>query len=338
MNSESLPPSIGISLGDPAGIGPELALRAAAELRSSFSGELALIGSYRLLERVSSQLQLPLPPAVSAQQWLSGPRPTAAGSWVVDVPGLDADRVTPGMWTADTGLASYRWVELAIQASLAGRLDAMVTGPIQKEAWRAAGSPYPGHTELLAEQTGSQRVRMLLTSPELSCLLVTIHTPLADVANQLSEEAIYDSILLAAEAMGRRTWRFRDQPPRISVLGLNPHAGEHGLMSHAEEERLIQPAIDRARQQGLKVAGPLPPDTAFIRAWRERTDVYVCMYHDQGLIPLKALAFDEGVNVTLGLPIVRTSVDHGTAMDLAWQGVADHRSLMAAVHMAEQLR
>jgi 4-hydroxythreonine-4-phosphate dehydrogenase len=177
----------------------------------------------------------------------------------------------------------------------------------------------------------------MLTSPEISCLLVTIHKPLADVASLLTEEAIYESILLAAEAIGRRTWRQSHQPPRISVLGLNPHAGEHGLMSHLEEERLIQPAIDRARQKGLDIAGPLPPDTAFIPAWRQRTDVYVCMYHDQGLIPLKALAFDEGVNVTLGLPIVRTSVDHGTAMDLAWQGVADHRSLLAAVQMAEQL-
>jgi 4-hydroxythreonine-4-phosphate dehydrogenase len=330
-------PSIGVSLGDPAGIGPEVALRAASELRRSFSGELALIGSYRLLERVSKQLQLPLPPAISAEQWLSARPPQTPDFCVVDLPGLDADRVEPGSWTADTGSASYRWVELAIKAALAGRIDAMVTGPIQKEAWRAAGSRYPGHTELLAEQTGSRQVRMMLTSPEISCLLVTIHKPLADVASLLTEEAIYESILLAAEAIGRRTWRQRHQPPRISVLGLNPHAGEHGLMSHLEEERLIQPAIDRARQKGLDIAGPLPPDTAFIPAWRQRTDVYVCMYHDQGLIPLKALAFDEGVNVTLGLPIVRTSVDHGTAMDLAWQGVADHRSLLAAVQMAEQL-
>ncbi len=330
-------PSIGVSLGDPAGIGPEVALRAASELRRSFAGELALIGSYRLLERVSNQLQLPLPPAISAEQWLNARPPQTPDFCVVDLPGLDAERVEPGSWTADTGSASYRWVELAIKAALAGRIDAMVTGPIQKEAWRAAGSRYPGHTELLAEQTGSRRVRMMLTSPEISCLLVTIHKPLADVASLLTEEAIYESILLAAEAIGRRTWRQRHQPPRISVLGLNPHAGEHGLMSHLEEERLIQPAIDRARQKGLDIAGPLPPDTAFIPAWRQRTDVYVCMYHDQGLIPLKALAFDEGVNVTLGLPIVRTSVDHGTAMDLAWQGVADHRSLLAAVQMAEQL-
>lgn len=330
-------PSIGVSLGDPAGIGPEVALRAASELRRSFAGELALIGSYRLLERVSKQLQLPLPPAISAEQWLNARPPQTPDFCVVDLPGLDAERVEPGSWTADTGSASYRWVELAIKAALAGRIDAMVTGPIQKEAWRAAGSRYPGHTELLAEQTGSRRVRMMLTSPEISCLLVTIHKPLADVASLLTEEAIYESILLAAEAIGRRTWRQRHQPPRISVLGLNPHAGEHGLMSHLEEERLIQPAIDRARQKGLDIAGPLPPDTAFIPAWRQRTDVYVCMYHDQGLIPLKALAFDEGVNVTLGLPIVRTSVDHGTAMDLAWQGVADHRSLLAAVQMAEQL-
>jgi 4-phospho-D-threonate 3-dehydrogenase / 4-phospho-D-erythronate 3-dehydrogenase len=330
-------PSIGISLGDPAGIGPEVALRAASELKDGPAEEIALIGSYRLLERVSRKLQLPLPPALSAEQWLTAPRPQPPGCSVVDVPDLDAEGVVPGRWTAETGLASYRWVELAIQACLAGRIDAMVTGPIQKEAWRAAGSPYAGHTELLAEQTGSQRVRMLLTSPEISCLLVTIHNPLADVASLLTEEAIFESIVLAADAVGRRTERQQNRPPRISVLGLNPHAGEHGLMSHLEEERLIQPAIDRARELGLSITGPLPPDTAFIPAWRERTDVYVCMYHDQGLIPLKALAFDEGVNVTLGLPIVRTSVDHGTAMDLAWQGVADHRSLMAAVQMAAQL-
>jgi 4-phospho-D-threonate 3-dehydrogenase / 4-phospho-D-erythronate 3-dehydrogenase len=211
-----------------------------------------------------------------------------------------------------------------------GKIDAIVTGPIQKEAWQAAGIEFPGHTELLASMTQTLSYRMMLTAPEISCVLVTIHIPLADVASSLTIRDVYESIRLASEALSRKLGR----QSRVTVCGLNPHAGENGMFSHREEERIIQPAIEMARAAGMFVCGPLSPDTAFVASRRQETDVYVCMYHDQGLIPLKALAFDDAVNVTLGLPIVRTSVDHGTAMDIAWRGVASDKSLRAAIEMA----
>jgi 4-hydroxythreonine-4-phosphate dehydrogenase len=174
---------------------------------------------------------------------------------------------------------------------------------------------------------------MMLTSDSISCVLATIHIPLADVPSKLTTHSILRAIRLGAAALSLRHRR----PARVTVCGLNPHAGENGMFSHGEEDRLINPAIEDARQDGVHVVGPLPPDTAFTPSMRRQTDVYVCMYHDQGLIPLKALAFDDAVNVTLGLPIVRTSVDHGTALDLAWQGKASHSSMLAAIDMAIDL-
>ena len=329
---------IGLSIGDPAGVGPELALRVAERI-SEFPGvRLGLIGNHALLGRVAAKLGLPLPPERLADRW-SHELAAEAGPPVVSVTvgDLDADAVRPGVWTPQTGAASCEWVRFAAAAALANRIDAVVTGPIQKEAWHAAGIPYPGHTELLADMAGRTRVRMMLTSEELSCVLVTVHLPLADVAARLTEEDVLDSILLGAEALERRTRSRHGRGPRVTVCGLNPHAGEHGLLSHSEEERIIEPAIRRARQAGVDVTGPLSPDAAFLPARRRITDVHICMYHDQGLIPLKALAFDEAVNVTLGLPIIRTSVDHGTAMDIAWEGQASESSLMAAIRMASEL-
>ncbi len=329
---------IGISIGDAAGVGPELALRVAAASQRFPELALTLIGDAALLERVAAVVQLPLPPQVDQQTWLSGTHPALPGqSVIVSVGELNAAAVQPGRWTAETGAASLQWVQFAAQAALAGRLDGIVTGPIQKEAWHAAGTHHPGHTELLAELAGDCDVRMMLTSEEISCVLATIHVPLADVPKLLTSDDIFQAIRLGAAALEQRTRRREQRPPRVTVCGLNPHAGEHGLFSYREEEEIIVPAIERARAAGIDVSGPLSPDTAFVPAHRKRTDLYVCMYHDQGLIPLKALAFDEAVNVTLGLPIVRTSVDHGTALDIAWQGKANAASLFAAVRLAGEL-
>jgi 4-hydroxythreonine-4-phosphate dehydrogenase len=349
MSRVSTRKRIGISIGDPAGIGPELALRAAARIDEFTDVDLVLIGDGALLRRVASEVGLPL----RAIQWISdwnqlagkGIKPEATDQNDADrnqvsifsVGDLNADSVIPGQWTAMTGAASYRWVCVAAKAAIDGHLDAMVTGPIQKEAWHAAGIEYPGHTELLADLTSSSRVRMMLTSDELSCVLATVHIPLVDVAAQLSGEDVYEAIELGVIALQKKCRRKFNAAPRVTVCGLNPHAGEHGLMSHQEEEQIIMPAIGRAIAAGYDVTGPLSPDTAFVPARRKITDVYVCMYHDQGLIPLKALAFDDAVNVTLGLPIVRTSVDHGTAMDIAWTGKANESSLMAAIRMASEL-
>jgi 4-hydroxythreonine-4-phosphate dehydrogenase len=349
MNRVSTRKRIGISIGDPAGIGPELALRAAARIEDFPDVDLVLIGDAALLRRVASEVGLPL----RATQWISDWAQVSVNEATRDAAeqnvadqghvsifsagDLNADTVIPGQWTAMTGAASYRWVCVAAKAAMDGHLDAMVTGPIQKEAWHAAGIDYPGHTELLAELTSTSRVRMMLTSDELSCVLATVHIPLVDVAAQLSSDDVYEAIELGVIALEKKCRRKFNAVPRVTVCGLNPHAGEHGLMSHQEEEQIIAPAILRAKAAGYDVTGPLSPDTAFVPARRKITDVYVCMYHDQGLIPLKALSFDDAVNVTLGLPIVRTSVDHGTAMDIAWTGKASESSLMAAIRMAIEL-
>ncbi|MCG8652892.1 MAG: 4-hydroxythreonine-4-phosphate dehydrogenase PdxA, partial [Pirellulales bacterium] len=274
-----------------------------------------LTGPRRVLQQIADRLELPM------------------ASDIIDIGDIDPQSLVPGRFSAQSGLASYQAVVAAIDLALNGRVDAIVTGPIQKEAWQLAGIAFPGHTELLAQRTGTKQYAMMLTSQQISCVLATIHVPLADVAALLTTDLVLRAIRLGAEALSRKLGR----AARVVVCGLNPHAGENGMFSHGEETNVIVPAIAQAKQLGLQVTGPLPPDTAFTPRQRDRTDVYVCMYHDQGLIPLKALAFDDAVNVTLGLPIVRTSVDHGTALDQAWQGTANHRSMLAAIDAAIDL-
>ena len=261
------------------------------------------------------------------------------GAYIMDCGSITVNQLTPGQFSTQTGLASFQAVELAIKHALSAQIDAIVTGPIQKEAWHDAGTGFLGHTELLAERTGTSEYCMMLAGKSCSTVLASIHRPIADAIRELSSQAIEQAIRLGGMAKEKRFGR----PPRITVLGLNPHAGEGGLLSHGEEEQIIQPAIDAVAQwsqtagRNWKVTGPVPPDTAFTPSMREATDVHVCMYHDQGLIPLKALSFDDAVNVTLGLPIVRTSVDHGTALDLAWKGIASENSMLAAIDLAIQL-
>jgi len=312
-------PKIAISVGDVAGIGPELSLACAMSPEIISRCQPVLFGPVKVLQRVAEHLKLAIPE-------------------IIDVPIDNASSVEPGRFTAATGHASYEAVCRAIDATMMGHTTAMVTGPIQKEAWHAAGIDYPGHTELLADRTQTDEFSMMLTSDVISCVLATIHVPLADVPSVLSIDLVARAIRHGVDALSRRLGR----PPRVAVCGLNPHAGENGLFSHGEEATIIGPAIDRVRREGpssqrMEIIGPLPPDTAFTPMMREKIDVYVCMYHDQGLIPLKALSFDDAVNVTLGLPIVRTSVDHGTALDLAWKGLAKRTSMMAAIKMAIDL-
>jgi len=252
---------------------------------------------------------------------------------VLDLKAIDAAAVEPGRVSAACGAAAYRYFTFAIDEALAGRVDAIATAPLHKEALHAAGIPFPGHTEILATRTNADRSCMMLTAPTITCSLVTVHVGYREVPALLTTDRILDTIELTAAAM----LRMRGHKPRLLVCGLNPHAGEHGLFGDREEERIIFPAIEAARARGIDVSGPLPPDTAFLPKFRSTTDAYVCMYHDQGLIPLKALAFEDAVNVTLGLPIVRTSVDHGTAFDIAWQGKADVSSLVQAVVLAAKL-
>jgi 4-hydroxythreonine-4-phosphate dehydrogenase len=310
-------PRIAITMGDPAGVGPELCLRLLREPRVRAVCAPVVVGDLALLNRVARRLGWPEP----------------AAERVHDMANLDAEAIEPGKVSAACGRAAFEYVTFATDEALVGRVDAIATGPLHKEALNLAGVPFPGHTEILAEQTGSPRVCMMLTSDEITCTLATVHVGYRDVADLLTRELVRETIEFTAAAMER----LRGRKPRLLVCGLNPHAGEHGLFGHHEEERVIAPAIEDAREKGIDVTGPLPPDTAFLPKYRKVADAYVCMYHDQGLIPLKALAFEEAVNVTLGLPIVRTSVDHGTAFDIAWQGVADVSSFVKAIELAARL-
>jgi 4-hydroxythreonine-4-phosphate dehydrogenase len=252
---------------------------------------------------------------------------------VLDVFGFDAEDFTPGQVSAKTGAAGYRYVEKSISAALAKQVAAVATAPLNKEALHAAGIMYPGHTEIFAEKTGAASACMFQFSEEVRASFVTVHVGYHEVPALITRERILEVIELTAAAMRR----IRGREPKLCVLGLNPHAGEHGLFGQKEEERFILPAVQAACEKGLQVEGPIPPDTAFIPAKRWAVDAFICMYHDQGHIPLKALAFDSAVNTTLGLPIIRTSVDHGTACDIAWQGKANAGSLFEAVKLAVKL-
>jgi 4-hydroxythreonine-4-phosphate dehydrogenase len=246
---------------------------------------------------------------------------------------MNVNELNPGTADAKTGRATYGYVTSAIDACVTNKVDAVVTCPANKEAMQAGGVTQPGHTEIFAEHTSTEKFCMAFFSDEICCSLVTVHCGYSEVPALLSVDRIYDVISLTRQAHQKLLGR----EPRLAVCGLNPHGGENGLFGNLEEENLIIPAIEKARNEGMQLLGPLPPDTAFTASIRESIDAYVCMYHDQGLIPVKALAFEEAVNVTLGLPIIRTSVDHGTALDIAWQGKADPSSLKSAVRLAVRM-
>ena len=238
----------------------------------------------------------------------------------------------PGVLSAAAGRAAYETIVRAVEDAQGGVVEAIATAPISKEAFRLAGLPWRGHTDLLAHLTGARSVAMMFYADALRVVLATIHIALAEVPKALTSDVMEATIRLTSCAMPR----FGYTRPRIAVAGLNPHAGEHGLFGR-EEETTIRPAIETCRTSGIDVSGPFPGDTVFVRAQRGEFDVVVACYHDQGLIPVKLLAFGQAVNVTLGLPIVRTSVDHGTAFDIAGRGIADPQSMIAAVLLAARL-
>jgi 4-hydroxythreonine-4-phosphate dehydrogenase len=286
-------PRVGITVGDPSGIGPEVAAKAAAEPAVVAACEPVLYG-----------------PATS-----------------------DALEAFPaGIVSPESARAAHAAIVAAVDDAKAGRIHAIATAPIHKEAFHAAGLPWPGHTELLAELTGSRRVAMMFHSEPLRVVLATVHMPLARVPEAITPERLADVIDLTAEALPR----FGTPEPRLALAGLNPHAGEGGVLG-GEEIAVLAPAVEAARARGIRIDGPIPGDTVFVRASRGEFDAVIACYHDQGLIPVKLLAFGRAVNVTLGLPIVRTSADHGTAFDIARQGVADASSMIHAVLLAARL-
>jgi 4-hydroxythreonine-4-phosphate dehydrogenase len=286
-------PVIAITVGDPAGIGPEIARKAAASPRVIACCRPVLYGPWR------DEALAPFP----------------AG--------------TP---TAASGESAYQAIDAAVRDAREGRVAAIATGPVSKEALAMAGYPWKGHTDLLAHLTGASRVAMMFWSPRLRVVLATVHLPLSAVPAALTASTLRNAVELSHLEMPR----FGVAAPRIGVAALNPHAGEGGLMG-TEEDAVMRPAIAALRAEGIDVSGPFPADTLFVRAARGEFDVIVAAYHDQGLIPVKLLGFGAAVNVTLGLPIVRTSVDHGTAFDIAGKNQADEGSLIEAILLAARL-
>jgi 4-hydroxythreonine-4-phosphate dehydrogenase len=315
-------------MGDPVGIGPEIVLSALGDAsiykicRPLVFGDIRVLGTAR--KSTGSRLNL---------EAVENPETGSYTHGTVDVLSLselDPENTSWGQPGIESGRAMVHYITRAIDMAVDGRIAAIATGPINKMAMQMAGFGYSGHTELLAKQTNTESFAMMLAGDRLRIVLVTVHIPLESVAAMLSKDRIVQTIRIAALELADR---FGCRNPRIAVAGLNPHAGEGGLFGN-EEKKMINPAVRQARSEGINATGPLPPDTVFYQAVAGRFDAVVCMYHDQGLIPFKLIHFTDGVNTTLGLPIIRTSVDHGTAYDIAGSGQANPGSLIAAIKMA----
>lgn len=320
-------PTIGITMGDPAGIGPEVVVKALAD--HSLRGRAKFI-VYGMHEQICYAADL----AELNPYWLRVPHEEArkieSGVVIADFDEFALDARRLGRPSVEAGRASIRFLEEAIVDARQGRIDALVTGPINKTAWDLAGFDFPGHTELLAKRCRTRRVTMMFASGPLRVALASTHQALFDLRNSFTIGLVFQPIDLLHQALGH--W-FGIAKPRIAVAAINPHAGENGRFGD-DEIRVIQPAVDMARNAGIDALGPFPADTLFWRAAQGEFDGVVAMYHDQALIPIKLLAFDSAVNVTLGLPIIRTSVDHGTAYDIVGKNKADPGSMKAAVGLA----
>jgi 4-hydroxythreonine-4-phosphate dehydrogenase len=333
-------PVIAITLGDPAGIGPEVILKALATPDISPLARWVIVGDRPTIERTGREIGIPFDTIGSGD---SGGQPVGqpAGQPVSQAVGqavsihhvdaLNGHHVVNGQMHASSGAAAVAYVKEATEQCLRGDADAMVTAPISKEAVALGGTHFSGHTEYIAELCGVNDSRMMLFNTRLSVVHVTTHIALRKAVDA-TPERIVRTIALAHEAMGRLGLA----KPRIAVCGMNPHASEHGLFG-TEEDDAVRPAMNAARAQGLACEGPFPPDTIFLDAWRGKWDVVIAMYHDQGHIPMKLLDFANTVNVTLGIPIVRTSVDHGTAFDIAGRNLADPTSMKAALRLAARM-
>lgn len=326
-------PLLALTLGDPNGIGPEIVLKAAQSPRVQEVARVVAVGSAAVLAEQAERLGLGRVQPVRAPDAMPGEGALA----VLDPDPEQPTTFTWGETTADGGRQAMLAVAKAADLCLSGDVDGMVTAPLSKEAIHLADYPFPGHTEFLQQRAGVPSVVMVLASEleagPLRVALVTIHVPVGAVADLVSQERIETTCRTLAAALRRDLGIER---PRLAVLGLNPHAGDGGVIGR-EEIETVRPAIDHLRADGFDADGPFPADAFFGRAAWTRYDAVVAMYHDQGLAPFKALAMGGGVNVTLGLPIVRTSPDHGTAFDVAGQGVADAGSMVEAVRLAAQM-
>ena len=318
---------LAVTIGDPGGIGPEVVLKAlpsvADECLPIVIGDLSVIedatrafGMSRSIKTISN---------------VDDAAPSPGILWCMDTKSLKS--YAKGKPAAGNGRACVDYIRSAVGLAMEKRVEGIVTAPISKEALKLAGFPWPGHTEMLAEFTRTREYAMMLVGRPLRVILVTIHTALRNVPALVTKERVLGTILLARKACTM----LGIEEPHIAVAGLNPHAGESGVLGNEEIQEII-PAITEAKERGVTAEGPYPPDVIFHKAYHGDVDMVVCMYHDQGLIPLKMIAFDKGVNVTVGLPIIRTSPDHGTAYDIAWKGIADPSSMREAMRLALRLK
>jgi 4-hydroxythreonine-4-phosphate dehydrogenase len=316
-------PRIGVTLGDPGGVGPEVVLKALARDGIVPAASTIIFGNRRIISREAATLGLK--PVMGA--WRKE-EPAGAGVFLADVPGTPPEAVR-GRPDRENGRGSFLFFEAAVAAARDGLLDAIVTAPVSKAAWALAGIPWRGHTEYLEHFYPG--AIMSFWSHRLRVALLSHHLPLAEALGRIRQSVLLDFL----RALARSALAIAGGPKEFVVAGLNPHAGEGGLLG-AEEEREIRPAVETARSEGIPVSGPYPPDTVFLKALGRPETMAVALYHDQGLIPFKMEAFGTGVNATLGLPFVRTSPDHGTAYDIAGRGLADPSSMAAALRLAGQ--
>ena len=328
MNRERVP-GLAITMGDPGGIGPEVIVKAisSGEIRDHCNP--VVIGDAGVIEEAVRVTGLPV--RVRAITGMKDSETAPGTIEVIHVQTLLTN--TKGSPSESAGHAIVEYIKMAVDAAMNGEAGAIVTAPISKESLKMAGYSWPGHTEMLAEMTKAEDFAMMFVSEKMKVILCTIHVPLRDVPDMISDRLVMKTIRLAKKGMKM----FGIENPCIAVSGLNPHAGESGIMGK-EEIDFILPAIKKAQQEGIDVQGPYPPDVVFHRAYNGDFDIILCMYHDQGLIPFKMLAFETGVNVTVGLPIVRTSPDHGTAFDIAWKNRANPSSMLEAMKLATKLK
>lgn len=328
MNTRSHRPVLGITMGDPAGIGPEIIIKSLADPEIMNLCIPVVLGDKEILEKAdidSDTLQKLVKTDELNYDFSNFPE-----GFLINLSSLNPDVTKLGTPTPETGRAMETYINTGVDLALSGVIDALVTGPITKTGLKMAGSAFHGHTELIADRTSTDNFAMMMAGPRLKVVLTTIHIPLSQVPDLLSSREITRIINLTRATL---VTRFGIKNPRLAVAGLNPHAGEQGMFGNQEAD-IILPAVKKAQQQGFDITGPCPPDTVFFHAVEGRFDAVICMYHDQGLIPFKLVHFRDGVNTTIGLPIIRTSVDHGTAYDIAWTGKADPSSMKEAIKMA----
>lgn len=318
-------------MGDASGVGPEIIVKSLQSKHVYEQSHPVVIGDAKMLNRAAELLKTNI--TIKIVDTNSDFTTTSFGEIACYDLNLLPEDLPFGQVSPRAGHAAFEYLRTAIELANKARIDAICTAPLNKEALHKGGHVYPGHTEILAELTNTKDFSMMLSSPKLKVIHVTTHVGIIDAINMINPERVYKVMRLANETLTRSGVK----QPKIGVCGINPHAGENGLFGYGEEEEKIIPAIERATEEGMNVEGPLPADTLFFRAQRGDFDIVVAMYHDQGHGPIKVLGLEAGVNITVGLPIIRTSVDHGTAFDIAGKGIVDERSMLEALRQAIEL-